>query len=647
VTVGIGIVRDWVSDGTGPQTAEDVGRQAAEMSLVPDASGLRLADSGSAGDVLAGIPPACRERLAALGEVSADVAERVTEELIKAASRVPGVLVRLADTPPEWLQDADCLAWEAIADFLVAHNLPGASDMQDRAVALGSPRSSHYRVADALMADGDGEGDSDEAARLLDDEALDHPLAAAARSLVGGDLASAASEVRRSGALGSDDTNLATMAIRILAMAHARNGELPQAIRVMHDAAERFPDRASFHLGLARLQLGLAQEQGEPVRPDLPTSAAENAIRARDEFRKWHGPSAEAVAIAANAYHMVNQHQQIVDIATVQPEGEATPAEADDGEVARILAHTLVMLGRGDEIDESALDRIDGSENTLIRALQALNREDPAASDLMREAVAQAEDERDTLMALGGLALLGETDEDAIDRVASGNEAGIAGIRASAAYNRGDLDVAIEMLDPYRCRSTAHVGLLAVALHRQDRSGDALDALVESAEALNDPKLYLSAVKLLLELEEFQQAEEVALRALAANPSRATESHLRTALVHAAENLRDWPQMERYGQALADVFPDDPRARWAVVFALHRQGRHRDAWGYLAEHDLRPSDEQMALLATGVYVDAGAPADGTDRLFWIVGEFDDSEEVVGSAHGRQPATRPAQRGASR
>ncbi len=631
VTVGIGIVRDWVSDGTGPQTAEDVGRRAAELSLVPDSSALRTGDSGPGGDALAGIPPACRDSLVALGEVSLDVADRVTAELLKAASRVPGVLARLADTPPEWLQDADCLAWEAIADFVAAHELPGASEMRDRAVALGSPRTSHYRVAEALMADGDGDGDGDEAARLLDDETLEHPLADAARSLVGGDPTSAAAEVRRSGALRSDDTNLATMGIQVLAMAHARNEELPQAIRVMRNAVERFPDRASFHLTLARLQLGLAQELGEPVRPDLLASAAENAIRARDEFRKWHGPSAEAVAIAANAYHMVNQHQQIIDLATAQPEGEATSAEAEDGEVARILAHTLVMVGRGDEIDESALDRIDGSENTLIRALQALNRGDPAASDLMREAVAQAESDRDVLMALEGLALLGETDEEAMARVAPGNEAGIDGIRASAAYNRGDLDDAIDILDHYRCQSAAHVGLLAVALHKLGRSDDALDALLESAEALNDPMLYQSAVQLLLELEEFQQAEEVALRALAANPSRATESRLRTALVEAAEKLRDWPQMERYAQALADAFPDDPRARWAVVFAQHQQGRHRDAWGYLAEHDLRPDDEQMALLATGVYLDAGAPGDGVDRLFWIAGEFEDSEKVVGSA----------------
>ncbi|WP_420618038.1 tetratricopeptide repeat protein [Candidatus Poriferisocius sp.] len=627
VTVGIGIVRDWVSDGAGPQTAEDVGRRAAEMSLVPDASALRTSDSTSGGEALAGIPPACRDRLAALREVSADVADRVTAELLNAASRVPGVLARLADTPPEWLQDVDCLAWEAIADFVGAHELPGAPQLRDRAVALGSPRSSHYRVAEALMAD----EDDDEAARLLDDEILDHPLAAAARSLIGGDLASAAAEARRSGALGSDDTGLATMAIQVLGMAHARNGELSQAIRVMRDAVVRFPDRASFHLTLARLQLGLAQEQGEPVRPDLPESAAENAIRARDEFRKWHGPSAEAVVIAANAYHMVNQHHLIIDLATAQPEGEATSAEAEDGEVARILAHTLVMVGRGDEIDESALDRIDGSENTLIRALQALNRGDPAASDLMREAIAQAEGDRDVLMALEGLALLGETDEGAMARVALGNEAGIDGIRASAAYNRGDLDAAIEILDNYRCQSAAHVGLLAVALHGQGRSDDALEALLESAEALNDPMLYQSAVQLLLELEEFQQAEEVALRALAANPSRATESRLRTALVEAAEKLRDWPQMERYAQALADAFPDDPRARWAVVFAQHQQGRHRDAWGYLAEHDLRPDDEQMALLATGVYLDAGAPGDGVDRLFWIAGEFEDSEKVVGSA----------------
>ncbi|MCY3807449.1 MAG: hypothetical protein OXG91_13340 [bacterium] len=630
VMTGVGIVKGWVSDGAGHQTADDVGRQAAEMGLVPEIPHVVSPSVDKWEAVLSALPPTCRTRLSALRDVSPETAGRVAAELNSTAARTPGVLAHMAEAPPEWLWDADCLAWEAIADFVAAHHLPGAWEMRRRAIERGSPREGYYRVTEALLAHGDGE--ADRAAEMLE-AAQEYLLAGAARALIGGDSESAIAELRGSGAVDSQDPGLAVMGTQMLAMAHSSSNSLELAISAMRDAVRRFPDRAQLHLSLARLQLGLAWAQGEAFRRDLPASAARNAIRARDEYRKWDGPSAEAVAVAANAYHMLNQPQRIVNIATPQPEGEATPREAEDGEAARCLAHALLLLGRGDEIDESALDRIDSSESTLIRALQTRSRGEPGAVELMRQALEQATGERAILMALEGLAMLGETDENALSAVSAGNEEQVDGIRASAAYHRGDLDAAIALLGPYRCRSAAHVGLLAAALHGQGRTEEAYETLLESAEALSEPKLYVSAVVLLIEVGELQRAEETALVALAANPSAAEELRLREALVDVAQQLRDWPKMEQYGQALADEFSDHSKARWAVVSAMHQQARYLEAWGYLVEHDLRPADEQMALLAVGLYYASDAPSGGADRLLWIAGEFDDSEAVVGSALG--------------
>ena len=89
--------------------------------------------------------------------------------------------------------------------------------------------------------------------------------------------------------------------------------------------------------------------------------------------------------------------------------------------------------------------------------------------------------------------------------------------------------------------------------------------------------------------------------------------------------------MEDRGRDLARRFPDQSKALWAVVDALCRQARHRDAWGYMVEHDLSPADEQDALLAISVYVDMDAPAGDADRLLCIAGMFPDSEQVAGNA----------------
>ncbi len=631
VMIGVGIVRGWVSDGSGPQTAADVGRQVAELGLVPEPPSSSLSGGDAAEDALASVPPACRARIMALAEVSAETADRVAAELEKTASRTPGVLAQLAVNPPEWLQQADCLAWEALADFLSAHQLPGTWDMRCRAIEGGSQRSDQYRIAEAITAHFDG--DADKAEQLLALASPQHPLAEAAKAVVAGDHSAAVTALRASRAHKSDDPELAATGILMLASAHAQNGEPGQAISVMKDAIARFPDRASMHLTLARQQTALAIDQADAARHDLPSSAAENAIRARDEFRRWRGPSAEAVAVAAAAFHLLNQPQQVVEIAVVHPKGEATPEEAQDGEVGRYLAHALLQLGRGDEIDDATLDRVDGSESTLLRATQAHSKGEPGAADLMRQAVEEAEDHRALVLALEGLALFGETDELALGSFSDGDQGEVDRIRASAAYHDGDLDGAIAMLEPYRSRSASHVEILAAALHGRGRSEEAVTALLETAEAVGVPMLHALAVGLLMDLGQFQRAETEAQRALAANPSRAAKLRLLAALVDAAQGLRDWPLSERYGREFADAFPGHPKARWSVVSALCQQARFGEAWEYLAEHDMRPVDEQTAMLAISVYIHSGAQADGVEQMLGIAREFADSEEVVGSAIG--------------
>lgn len=631
VITGIGIVREWVSNGAGPQTAEDVGRQAAEFGLVPALPHLAAPAAEASDGALASLPPACRARIESLAEISAESAGRVAAELNQTASRTPGVLAQLAVDPPEWLQEADCLAWEAFADFLSAHKLPGTWEMRCRAIDMGSPRSDQYWIGEAQTAHYDD--DDARAEELLALASPEHPLAEAAQALVAGESRAVVDAIRSSEALMSDDPEVATMGFLMLASAHSQNEEPGRAISVMQDAVERFPDRASLHLMLAQQQLALAIGLADEARHDLPSAAAANAIRARNEFRRWQGPSADAVAAAAAAYHLLNQPEQVVEIAAAAPEGEATTEEAHDGEVGRYLAHALLRLRRGNEIDDAVLDRVDGSESTLLRATQAHARNDPDAVDLMRQAVSEAEDRRALVLALEGLSLFGETDEQALASIAGDGQGDADRIRASAAYHAGDYDRAIAILGRYRSQSAAHVEILAAAMHSQGRSEEAVTVLLESAEALGAPMLHTLAVDLLIDLDQLERAEAEAQRALAANPSRAARLRLLTALVAAAERLGDWPMLERYGQEFASAFPDHPEARWHVVHSLHLQARFQDAWGYLAEHDLSPVNEQTALLAISVYVRWGAPADGAGRMLRIASEFPDSEEVVGSAIG--------------
>ena len=244
-----------------------------------------------------------------------------------------------------------------------------------------------------------------------------------------------------------------------------------------------------------------------------------------------------------------------------------------------------------------------------------------------------AEDDRSRLMALEGLAMFGETDEAALASLDPGDGTEADRIRALAAYQRGDYAAASELLMPHRCSSAEHAELLADCQRRSGALEQACETLLECAEALDDPSLHSSAVRRLIDAERYEKAESVALGALARNPSRVVESRLRRALLETAGTIEDWSAMEQYRRDLCGRFPDLPMGPWAVVYALHRQARHREAWGYLVEHDLSPDNEGAALVAFSVNVAMDAPAHDADRLLRIARTFSESEEVVGNAIG--------------
>ena len=518
VRVGVGIVRGWVSDGAGAQTVDDVGRTAAELGLTPAAAEASAHCSGD--DALSGLPPECRDGVSALRESSPEQADMVVSLLSQTSSRVPGVLAHLAEHPPQWLAGAGCLAWETLGDFIDAHRLSGSWAMRRHAIKRGSTRSVLYRVVEAGAAV--GHGDAERAEELLSEVPTGDPLLEVARACISGDVEAVIAAVRASAIHQSPDLKWALYGVMLLVDAHRVLGEPETGVAVLREASLRFPDQASLRLNLAKTLYFLAHRHAEQgtQRPDLLESAVDEAIIARDRFREWRGPSAEAVSVAASALLMLGDPMRARGLAAAAPEGEAEQREAEDGRVVECLAHALLDLGRVDDLARLNLDLVDGAEGTLLRAMRARSRGDAGAVELMRTAVEQADDDRTLLMALEGLALSGETDETALAGLPDESRADADLIRAKAAFCRGDHEAASCLLMPYRFESADHAELLAAVQHQTGSLEDARETLLESAEALSDPFLYSSAVGLLMELEDFQEAERVALDVLAENPPR-------------------------------------------------------------------------------------------------------------------------------
>ena len=625
VDTGIAIVRGWIADGLGEQTDQAVGHIVREKGLIPGPSPLLNAERAS------DLPPSCSELMETLKVEAPETADLLSLLLAEKSSRLPGVLESLAENPPDWLRHAGHVAWETLGDFLKAHRLPGSLAMRHQAIERESPRSDLHKINEAISTAADG--DVARADALLSEVAEDHPLLGAAQAIISDDPAEASARIEASAAIHSDDRHLALSASFKLMHAYQQQEMLEAAIMTARETALRFPDRAEPLMARAELSLDygrLVETQGNR-RSDVLETAARAAINARDLFRMWEGPAADAVALAAEALLILGDPQQAVSLTMLPPDGDARPGEARDERVVEFSAHALLTLGRYRDLDKLNLESVDASKNALLRAMQAHSRAAPDAADLMRAAVHHAADNRSRFLALRGLAEFGETDETALAALAE-EELGAADlVRATVLCRRGDSRAAISLLEPYLCESAAHVTLLSNIQRDNGSSEDAYETLIESAQALNNPFLYRSAVETLIDLERFEEAEQAASATLATNPPRAVEMYLRSALIAAAGCLRDWTKLEDYGMSFAEHFPEHSEARWSVVYARHRQAEHEAAWRYLVEHDLRPNGEQDAKLAITLYDSLNAPADSINRILLIASEFSDSEEVAGIA----------------
>lgn len=634
IRLGVSIVREWVSDGLGPQCAADVVRQAEAMGLVTESGGGDSA-SESAGESTSeaahGLPPGCRTCIEALLLVSPDDAHRVASELNQPSSRIPGVLTCLVDNPPQWLREANGLAWDAIVEFATAHELPGSDALREKAVEQGSSRGALYRVRAAVQAA--DEEDFERARELLKPVPEEYPLLRLARARIDDGDRAVVGAVRESGLHECRDPDIALFAIVMLVVAYCRLDDQAQALAVLRDASQRFPERAGLHLRRADLILSSAvrRSSGGTGHSSLLRSAVTDALEARDRFRDWGGPSDRAVVAAATALLLLNEHERVCELAACSPDGEATRQEARHPEVIECLAEALLVLNRRDQLDKLDVGLLEAPERAHLLALRAHRRGDPDALRLMRDALEQATDDRTRLRAHHGLALFGELDEAALAQVSTADEAYKDLIRAMAHFHREDFATAVSILRPHHRDSLIHAELLANVQRHSGATEDAIETLKNAAEAQGAPSLYLGAVHMLMDQGRLTEAEMLALTALAGDVSPSSELGLRLAVVDIAGQLRDWVRMELLARALFNRFPEAPLAPWAVVQALVGQERRRLAWDFMVEHDVTPIDEPTAQLALQVYSGTDAADGVAERLLDIANTFAEYGEVAGAA----------------
>ena len=652
VDVGIGIVRECVANGDNVILPEDAGRRAAEKQLAVPTH----ADDGSpdTDELLERLPPTCRAGVRALRSQHPDTASRLAQLLDTRQARTPGVLVHILDDPPDWIPEGDCTTFEVIASFLNAHDLPGAASARQAAVRDGSSMGDLQLLAEARRAIAADK--PRDAQRLLRGVDKDHPLLDATRSLLDRDATAVLAKLRASAALESSDAEIASTAAAMRIWALQRLERAEDAARAAGDARQRFPDRASMHLAAAHMLLDLAfrrERQGSPTS-DLFKDAAKAALRARDLFRSWNGPSGPAVAVAAASLMPLGELETVRDLTTPAPAGQANRQESEHPDVVTQSALTLLALVDIDSLEPDLLDQsrspgdgaavfgaqldsldlglVGGHDHRMLQALRARLRGDRNALELMREAVSEAGDDREKFGALRGLAMMGEDDEVTLRCLGSVKEPDKDLIRALASHHRNDCRSVIRLLESHSVASAEHAALLAQAQRELGAGDDAIDTLLHASRTLSDAALHSNAVELLVTGGRLEDAETAALEALAGpSPPDQIELRLRQQLLQIANQRQDWPKTRDYARRLLVASPGDSQAVWAIINSYIAEGDPQTAWRTVLEHDAAPFDALTATLAIVAYPSEGASPADCERLLDIAAEFADDPDIGGPA----------------
>ena len=583
------------------------------------------------------LPEPVSSRLESMRALYPDSLVRTRELLAAAAAGGSGILVRLAEHPPVWATQPGTLVWEAIAEFIAASGKAGGRRVRERAIEAGSKRSGLYLAMNAIgTAESDRTQESDGAASpstgpaetIIAEIPAENPWREVALARVRGAPDEVVKAVRGAGLQDADDPAASELGALLLVWAYCETGRADEAFAAVAAARQKHSGRPRLLLQQARLALGLglAALAGSDRESDMLKQAHRLAADARAGLRTLGGHSHLAASVACQALALLGDPANALRFGLAAPEGEATRSEADHPSVQQTVVDPLSMLGRYEEIDRLDVESFEPWRRSMTLAMQAHVRGDPSASRLMRKAFEQAPHDARGQVAYE-LATLGESVDETGLGLSDAQAALLSGI---AAVQSGDPDSAVGHLRPHRLASWMHSNWLYRAQRKQGSRAAAIETLRDAVAQFGPDPLAAELVERLAEGGRTAEAETAALDALASSTYRDVRRRLRAALLRMAEASQDWHKAHEHAAAMHGENPQDSEAAWLAVHALHRQGRNEEARRYLLTHQLTPTSEQAAQLATVLLGGPAASEVDATRLLELARLFPNSEKVAGS-----------------
>lgn len=504
------------------------------------------------------------------------MAERLVDGILREDPR--SVIAAWCNQRPKWLADAPSVILLALGELAQAYGLRAeAAQLFEEAADLGADPPRWYARAafeaqaggepnhrDALLSKAHAAGGGEFVEFL--DAALHDDWAAALSSL---SAESAASDV---------------FVGPIYAFVLGQDGQADAELSLLSRFVDANPEFSGAALRLAQLLLARALRPGTTSRDLDIRKALDLAIGARDRRRVWRGDSGEAVEIACHAMLIAGDFGRAISLGTIEPEGEASPAEAARPDVQFLVAQAALAAGSTSLVQQLA-EAAQGFHQALLGAELAANS-DASPDELARAydsawALAQSEEDKVGLWlsaAMNGLRPIpGEAELSARDDDLPLMCLGTQHVAA------GEFDQAIDLIRPHRSSEPLR-RLLTDAYIRKGDVDAAVSELRDMSQRFGNVDHLIRAVEALVAAGRLSEARDLADATLTlVPPGRRERGLLHEVGVAHAHNAHRWADMETRVRAWIAESSADRRKRWLLVMAVYNQADPERAWRILQE----------------------------------------------------------------
>lgn len=609
------------------------GRVEDLHSAVADSGARARAEAAAAAPDLSSLPPNVQATLTAARTLDPEGAHRLARHLNGAESQTEKIEALIGADPAPWWKAVSGPTVVAAARHAAAHGLlPKASALYAHAADLEVVnRGRCLALAAFHLADSDRARAEDllEPARQVAPEDL---LVATIGDRFDDDHQAVLS--RLGDHLNIDDDEWALLSgIQLWALEVADRPS--DAIALSRTGLAQGPEHSGIRLQLAVMLRERAEGNSATRDADLDEAMAA-AIAARDLRRRWGGPSNHAVAEACRIATVNDDWDTVIALGLRPPDGDATAVETADPFVIAQVAAAAAIAGRHD-IAPTLLPRLGaGFHRSLLEGWVAEAEGDTSSAISHLSAAADAADNDAALSwALRGLAGLGQWPIRQLDQLAETSPEEATVITAVSEITRDLTQDAITRLTPLRRQSAYVPMLLARAYESAGRPDEAVDELQAGFAATADAAMLIYACEILMRAERNDAAEELAIEAMSAIPTRRPLRHrTRRLLIDLALGRGDERRVETLASAAIAEDDPDERVRWDLIHMLHRRNQNDAAWDILqGPPPLVPATVQATLLWLQVHARTGRDRATVQQMLEVVARFGDSEEVQGTALG--------------